>query len=131
MFALFAYSGAQVLPVCAQVPIHRRKRVVTHSPKKQVVVNRVGSPGRHPPVTTFKSTCKGDCFVCRKPIATGCGNPACGHVHKGDCWMKWHTAVGKQRFSFKKKRRQPVIDLANSKSMLGPLVRVKSGGGRS
>ena len=71
-----------------------KKTVPVRTPKVKVVVSRVGSPGRHPPVT-FTEKC--GCLVCRRPIWTGCGNPACGHVHKGTCWLTFHSAVGQTR----------------------------------
>ena len=52
-------------------------------------------------------------MVCRKSIWTGCAHPACGHMHKGACWKKAHSADAKIRAKLKKKRSQPEIALGD------------------
>ena len=88
----------------------RGKRKRTADPpsprKQQVTVSRLGSPTRHPPVTFEKA---GACMWCRTVIRTGCGNAACGHVHKGKCWKYAHSNDTKIRMKLKRKRVQPSL----------------------
>ena len=87
-----------------------------------VVVSRLGSPTRHPPVTF---TTKGECMWCRGKIWTGCGHAACGHMHTGDCWAKCHSSDPKIRAKLKRKRMQP--EIAHGESAGARRVRPRPG----
>jgi hypothetical protein len=76
--------------------------------KPPVRLSSQGSPTRHNPCT-FEGRASG-CLVCRRDIVTGCANPACGHLHDGECWAKWHSKDPTiDRSAFKTKKKQPVV----------------------
>ena len=84
----------------------KRDEPTRSSPRKKVVVSRLGSPTRHFHVTFTKS---GECMWCRREITTGCGHPDCGHMHDGNCWKKAHSNDPKIRAKLKRKRVQPEV----------------------